>query len=528
MTTSLGLDPHNLGGNGVSPKSRAAVIGAGISGICAAAHLVKYGLETVIFERSSTSGGVWHYDTRVSEDSSYPSMTPSRGDYQVSFPGQFSYNSPPPEPAKDEAATLQCDDQTSRSLENDRQSVLFSPPGPCYEGLRTNVPTSLTVTSLDQWPPGTEEFVSHREVKSHVQWLSLSHGVTERTLYNTRVESATKSFAGWNLRTLTHLVEHGRSKFVEKSWQFDHIVVATGHYTVPRVPDISGLRVLKDWFPQRITHSKRYRSPQTYKGQNVLLVGAGVSSVDIARELSGIAEKIFQSTRGGSHDLPSILLPKDALRVSEISQFSPHSDPTIPGHKSLTDTEPIPGEFLLKDRTALRDIHHVIICTGYITSFPFLGTYHSDLMEAANADDKVLVTMEGNMVHNLHKDIFYIPDPTLAFVGAPYHNTTFSLFDFQAQVVARVFAGKADLPSETEMKQEYQERVQLKGLGTGFHSLSEVGAEFKYVDDLVRWMNGDAVSHDSELMKGHTEEWKALFKKRKEYLAKVFAGEISL
>ena len=40
------------------PKS-VAVIGAGISGVVAAAHLQHEGLEVTVFERSHAAGGVW-------------------------------------------------------------------------------------------------------------------------------------------------------------------------------------------------------------------------------------------------------------------------------------------------------------------------------------------------------------------------------------------------------------------------------------------------------------------------------------
>jgi glycine/D-amino acid oxidase-like deaminating enzyme len=38
---------------------RVAVIGAGISGVVAAAHLLKAGLQVKVFERSHAAGGVW-------------------------------------------------------------------------------------------------------------------------------------------------------------------------------------------------------------------------------------------------------------------------------------------------------------------------------------------------------------------------------------------------------------------------------------------------------------------------------------
>jgi cation diffusion facilitator CzcD-associated flavoprotein CzcO len=38
---------------------RVAVIGAGVSGLTSAKHLKAVGIEVVVFERSSTSGGIW-------------------------------------------------------------------------------------------------------------------------------------------------------------------------------------------------------------------------------------------------------------------------------------------------------------------------------------------------------------------------------------------------------------------------------------------------------------------------------------
>lgn len=42
------------------PIKSVAVIGAGVSGVSAAAHLKAAGLEVTVFERTKTSGGVWY------------------------------------------------------------------------------------------------------------------------------------------------------------------------------------------------------------------------------------------------------------------------------------------------------------------------------------------------------------------------------------------------------------------------------------------------------------------------------------
>jgi len=43
-----------------SAVQRVAIIGAGISGVVSAAHLLAAGKEVIVFERSQAAGGVWY------------------------------------------------------------------------------------------------------------------------------------------------------------------------------------------------------------------------------------------------------------------------------------------------------------------------------------------------------------------------------------------------------------------------------------------------------------------------------------
>ncbi|KAK0670669.1 hypothetical protein QBC41DRAFT_363896 [Cercophora samala] len=501
---------------GQQSRQTIAVIGAGISGVCTAAHLLKEGLSVTVFERSSIVGGIWHFDDRVAADPPYPNSTPSLGDYETSQPGQFSYATPPSEQSDETPQN-----RTSR-VEAERNfsdiEVQFSPPGPCYKGLRNNVPTYLMESSLGRWPNGTEPVVGQRDVECYIQHLAEAHDVDAHTLFQTRVEEVKKAQDGskWELRSVT--LEKGESgvRFIERLSRFDRVVVASGHYNMPRIPDIAGLLEWKARFPSRIIHSKQYRNPQRFQGQNVVVLGAGVSALDICRELDGVANTIYQSVRGGEFDLPVSLMPPSAKRVPEIVSFDLDTDER--GEHLVEDGQHISGTINLKDGQVLDNIHHVIIATGYITSYPFLPHLHSDTAPVTESGEHLVVTSDGNMAHNLHKDIFYIPDPTLAFVGVPYHVVTFSLFDFQAQAVARVFAGRAKLPSQRLMRDEYGRKLREKGLGRGFHSLHQEGKEVLYVRELVEWVNegyADGEGWSDGRMKGHSEEWLAGYYKLK-------------
>jgi ACS family pantothenate transporter-like MFS transporter len=189
------------------------------------------------------------------------------------------------------------------------------------------------------------------------------------------------------------------------------------------------------------------------------------------------------------------MLPSNATRIGEIISFdlanlNEGSDGTFPSKITLSSGQ------------KLCDIHNIIICTGYNFTLSFLNPYHNDDLAPEEADDEILIT-DGSQVHNLHKDIWYIPDPSLAFVGIPYFTANFSLFEFQATAVAAVLSGAANLPDEELMRKEYAEKVALKGVGKPFHSLR--GEEVKYVNEILEWINRDS----KEKIEGHSASWHA-------------------
>ncbi len=152
----------------------------------------------------------------------------------------------------------------------------------------------------------------------------------------------------------------------------------------------------------------------------------------------------------------------------------------------------------------LHDIDQVILCTGYHFSHPFLPDLHEDDTLPQDASDTVLVT-DGTQMHNLHKDIFYIPDPTLSFVGVPFYTATFTCFEFQAIAVAAVLSGRAWLPREEEMREEYRRRVETKGYGRAFHSLRD--QQVAYANELLEWINGQAETTGAERVEGYSAKW---------------------
>ncbi|KAL9064032.1 MAG: hypothetical protein Q9161_009137 [Pseudevernia consocians] len=372
---------------------KVGIVGAGISGVVAGAHLNAAGIDITIFERSSEAGGVWLYDERLPPEPTYPSTRPSKADFCHDEEQGFNIA------------------QHQRRQPVVSEDVEHAPSGPCYEGLSNNVSTKLMKLKINSWLAGTADFVNHRVLKGH---------------------------------------------------------------------------------------------PRSFRDQNVLLIGAGVSSTDIAREIGTEAKNIYQVSRGGAFDLPTSFLPPGATRIQgEIRAF----ESAQLQDSQLTDAlQPIPGRVVFKDGRQLTDIHRIILCTGYHMSLPFLLRYHSDNTPVQEANSTVLVT-DGTQIHNLHKDIFYIPDPSLIFIGIPFFTATFTLFEFQAMAIAAVLTGKAKVPTAQEMRREYQLRMHQKGTGKMFHSLKD--REVEYVNELVEWVNRDGARVGAQPMEGHTQAWHA-------------------
>ncbi|GES58248.1 pantothenate transporter [Aspergillus terreus] len=457
---------------------RVAVIGAGISGVVTAAHLLQNGIEVVVFERNPAAGGVWLHDDRQPLEPPFPSIKPSIADQPDTTPG-----SP-----------------------NEHVTLKHAPPGPAYDSLKNNVPTPLMRVKLGPWPEGTPDYVSHTVMKEYIQTISQSTGVEGVTIYGARVTDVYKKGDAWRVHWSVLRDRAGVAERYHDESVFDAVVVASGHYHAPRVPDIPGLADAKSRWPARIAHSKVYRKPDAYKDKTVLLIGGGVSSTDIARDVGPYVKTVYQSTRNGDFDIPATMLPENGVRVGEISTLETQEN---------TDSQPFTVH--LKTGQTLHGIDNIIICTGYHITLPFLQPYHDDDTAPEDADETILVT-DGTQVHNLHKDIFYIPDPSLAFVGIPYYTATFTLFEFQAIAVAAVFAGVATLPDD--MRVEYLEKKRQLGSGRKFHSLRD--REEEYVRELVEWVNDGRVKRGLPEIEGHTRSWREAKAAQSERLRMIF------
>lgn len=149
----------------------------------------------------------------------------------------------------------------------------------------------MEVTLLD-WPESTPLFAHNSIVRKYIEDLSTRTGVHRDTIYGARVQRVKKDGSGWEvtwimLQKKSTKIEHTAVRAI-KSRQFpfifadqmmlkyfDAVVLATGHYHAPRVPNIPGLSQAKKRCSTRVMHSKEYRVPDAFKDK----VSASYSSL---------------------------------------------------------------------------------------------------------------------------------------------------------------------------------------------------------------------------------------------------------
>jgi cation diffusion facilitator CzcD-associated flavoprotein CzcO len=100
----------------------------------------------------------------------------------------------------------------------------------------------------------------------------------------------------WTVRSASNSKHGGEAEAMTTTTVeavFDAVVVASGQYSKPKLPTISGM---KKW-RRRQLHSHSYRVPDSFRGEVVVVVGCGESGKEIALELREVAREVHVSVK---------------------------------------------------------------------------------------------------------------------------------------------------------------------------------------------------------------------------------------
>ena len=204
----------------------------------------------------------------------------------------------------------------------------------------------------------------------------------------------------------------------EYTEKFDHVVVATGHFSTPNAPHFDGMET----FNGRMLHSHDFRDAHEFKDKDVLIIGASYSADDIA----------LQCWKYGSKSV-TISHHKDSLQLKWPDNVK--EAPLLQKVEKNT--------CILKDGSTV-DVDAIILCTGYLHHFPFM------------AKELKLSTANRLAPANLYKGVVFVDNPKLFYLSMQMH---FLRFDAQTWYVRDIIIGRINVPDRDIRLADVEARV---------------------------------------------------------------------
>ncbi|MBY0549732.1 MAG: NAD(P)/FAD-dependent oxidoreductase [Candidatus Obscuribacterales bacterium] len=200
------------------------------------------------------------------------------------------------------------------------------------------------------------------------------------------------------------------------SEEFDHVVVANGHFSTPNVPAFEGFST----FNGRILHSHDFRDAVEFKDKDILIIGTSYSAEDIGSQCWKYGCKsvtVSYRTKPMGFDWPDNWTEVPLLQKVE--------------NKTCT----------FADGTT-KEVDAIILCTGYLHNFPFLP------------DSLRLETSNRLWPLGLFKGVVWESNPKMFYLGMQDQFYTFNMFDAQAWFVRDVILDRIKLPSSGDMAKD--------------------------------------------------------------------------
>ncbi len=239
-------------------------------------------------------------------------------------------------------------------------------------------------------------------------------GVRDWIRFNSVVQQVTYSEQSNRFSVSVKTHGKGGGKDAEYCEEFDHVVVATGHFSTPNVPHFEGF----DSFNGRILHAHDFRDALEFKDKNILIIGTSYSAEDIGSQC-------------WKYGCQSVTV---SHRTAPMGYDFPDNWKEVP---LLQKVEKNTATF--KDGTTA-EIDAIILCTGYLHHFPFMA--------------KELRLETNNRLYpvDLYNGVVWANNRKLMYLGMQDQWYTFNMFDAQAWYARDVMMGRLEIPSEAAMQ----------------------------------------------------------------------------
>ncbi len=230
------------------------------------------------------------------------------------------------------------------------------------------------------------------------------------------------------------------------SEDFDHVIVASGHFSTPNVPEFPGFAT----FNGRVLHAHDFRDAMQFKDKDILIVGTSYSAEDIGSQC-------------WKYGCKSVTV---SHRTAPMGFDWPGNWQEVP---ILTHVDDDTAYFM--DGSS-KKVDAIILCTGYQHSFPFLP------------DDLRLKTRNRLATADLYKGVAWVHNPKLFYLGMQDQWFTFNMFDAQAWWVRDVIMDRIAIPGDKAvLVKDVADRVAGEDAGKDAHDAIHYQGE--YVKELI-------------------------------------------
>jgi len=368
-------------------------------------------------------------------------------------------------------------------------------PTAAYRSLHLITSRERTEFQEFPMPPGTPDYPSRDAVGEYLESYAAEFGLAERIRLSSPVAQARRADGGWDL----------------DGERFDVLVAANGHNEEAKWPEPP----YPGGFDGEQLHALDYDDAEQFRDRRVVVVGMGNSAMDIATDISLVAERTYLSVRHGSWVIPKRLLGRPADQIIKpwaavhvpwrlrqplsqallrlavgpperyglpapergLFQAHPTISDTILSRISHGEVEPRPGiERLDGDAVRFADgtreaADAIVWCTGYRVTIPFL--------------DQSLVGPDPRELP-LYKRIFHLDEPQLFFVGLMQSTgSAFPIIERQSRILAEHLGGRWAPPSPSAMRRDCERRRRAAVRRWGEHGRPTMRVDFdRYMHEL--------------------------------------------
>jgi len=268
---------------------------------------------------------------------------------------------------------------------------------------------------------------------------------------------------------------------------FDYVIVASGHFSTPQVPEFAGF----ERFSGRILHAHDFREATEFEGKDLLIVGSSYSAEDIGSQCYKYGARSITST----------------YRTQPMGYKWPK------GWEERALLSRVEGDMAYFADGSSKRVDAIILCTGYQHHFPFL------------TDELTLKTGNRLWPSGLYQGVVWEENPQLVYLGMQDLWYSFNLFDAQAWFVRDYILGRITLPEKTLMQADSARwRAREESLETTASMYEFQGSYIKHLIEQTDYPSFDIDAVNQIFLKWKTDKKRDIMGYRDKSYRSVITG----